>query len=398
LIPSPGHGELLEGEERAAMIDNMPSQGLQLTSRLDGDGTLRLGLSMKSVDRPGPNEVVVRLEAVPINPSDLMTLLGPANPALARVERSREEPEVVIPVAPEAAEAYAGRIGAPLEPGLAGAGTVVAAGKDAERLLGRRVAALSLRRGTFGQYVTVSTAECAMLPQETSSREGADVFCNPMTALAIAETVRLEGHEALIHTAAASNLGRMLVRICREDGIPLVNVVRREEQARLLREIGAEHVCDSSQPDFADQLRAAIAATGATIAFDAIGGGTMPGTLLAAMEDVAAAGMGFYSPYGSLGLKSVFIYGHLDRSPTVLHNGRYGMLWDVRHWALPQTIARVGPERAQAMQERVLAGLKTTFASHFTREISLAEALEPEIMIAYARMATGEKFLINPML
>jgi NADPH:quinone reductase len=224
------------------------------------------------------------------------------------------------------------------------------------------------------------------------------VFCNPMTALAIAETVRLEGHGALIHTAAASNLGQMLVRICREDGIPLVNIVRRDEQAKLLTAIGAEHVCNSSAADFSEQLRSAVTATGATIAFDAIGGGAMPGVLLEAMEDVAAAQMGFYSPYGSLALKSVFIYGHLDRSPTVLHNSRYGMLWDLRHWALPQTMARVGAERVGEMQRRVLAGLKTTFGSRFTREISLAQALDPENLRACARMATGEKFLIDPTL
>ncbi|MBW8753023.1 MAG: zinc-binding dehydrogenase [Sphingomonadales bacterium] len=376
----------------------MPGYGLQLTSTLDPDGTLRLGLARKPVDQPGPDEVVVRLEAVPINPSDLMTLLAAGDPADGKFTGTPSRPEIAIPLSPEAAQVYAGRFGAPLEPGLAGAGTVVAAGKDAERLIGRRVAALSLRRGTFGQYVTVSTTECALLPEDISSREGADVFCNPMTALAIAETVRLEGHSALIHTAAASNLGQMLVRICREDRIPLVNVVRREEQARLLAEIGAEHVCNSSDPDFPKQLRAAIAATGASIAFDAIGGGATPGMLLEAMEDVAAAQMGFYSPYGSLGLKQVFIYGHLDRSPTVLNNSRYGMLWDLRHWALPQTIAKVGPARAGEMQARVLAGLKTTFASRFTREISLAEALTGETMLAYARMATGEKFLINPTL
>jgi NADPH:quinone reductase len=224
------------------------------------------------------------------------------------------------------------------------------------------------------------------------------VFCNPMTALAIVETVALEGHTALIHTAAASNLGQMLVRICREDGVPLVNIVRREEQARLLADLGAEHVCNSSSPDFVGELHTAIAATGASIAFDAIGGGAVPGLLLEAMEDVAASQMEFYSPYGSLGLKQVFIYGHLDRSPTVLHNERYGMLWDVRHWAMPQTLARVTPERVGQMQSRVLAGLKSTFASHYTREISLAEALNPETMRAYARMATGEKFLINPTL
>jgi NADPH2:quinone reductase len=394
---APAWSTAAKGRTRA-MIDNLPSHGLQLTSTLEADGAVRLALGEKPVDQPGDDEIVVRLEAVPINPSDLMTLLAGADPARARTGGPANAPETWIPTAPESASAYASRVGVALEPGLAGAGTVIATGKNCERMIGRRVAALSMRRGTFGQYITVSTAECALLPQGISSREGADVICNPMTALAIAETVRLEGHSALIHTAAASNLGQMLVRICQEDGIPLVNIVRRDEQAELLTAIGAEHVCNSSAPDFPERLRAAIAATGASIAFDAIGGGAMPGILLEAMEDVAAAQMGFYSPYGSLDLKSVFIYGHLDRSPTVLHNSRYGMLWDVRQWALPQTMARVGAERIGEMQQRVLAGLKTTFASQFTREISLAQALGPENLRAYARMATGEKFLINPAL
>ena len=376
------------------MIDDLPSHGLQLLSTLGADGLLRLTLAQRPVDQPGPDEVVIRLEAVPINPSDLMPLLAGGNPADGRFGAG----EVTIPLPPEVAQAHAGRFGMALEPGLGGAGTVIAAGENARGLIGRQVTALSLRRGTFGQYATVSTSECAVLPSGVSPREGADAFCNPMTALAIAETVRLDGHKALVHTAAASNLGRMLVAICREDGIPLVNVVRRAEQASLPKELGAEHVCNSSYPDFAEQLRTAIAATGATIAFDAIGGGESPGMLLEAMEDVAASQMGFYSPYGSMALTQVNIYGHLDVSPTVLHNERYGMLWALHNWALPQTIARVGPARAAEMQARVLAGLKTTFASHFTREISLAEALTREAMLGYARMATGEKFLINPTL
>ncbi|MCW1430944.1 zinc-binding dehydrogenase [Novosphingobium sp. JCM 18896] len=380
------------------MNDNSPDHGLQLTSTLEADGTLRLVLAEVSVDAPAADEVLVRLEAVPINPSDLMPLLAGADPAAAHFGGSTAGPEVTITLSPEAAQAYAGRMGAALQPGLAGAGTVIAAGAEASHLLGQRVTLLSLRRGTFGQYVTVSTAECAALPESVSAREGADAFCNPMTALAIAETVRLDGHKALVHTAAASNLGQMLVRICAEDGIPLVNVVRRAEQAQLLRELGAEHVCNSADPDFAEHLRAAIAATGATVAFDAIGGGTSPGLLLAAMEEVAAAQMGFYSPYGSLTLKQVNIYGHLDRSPTVLHNARYGMLWDVRNWALPRTLGQLPPERIAAMNARVLAGLKTTFASHFTREISLAQVLDRETMTAYAKLATGEKFVINPTL
>ena len=380
------------------MTDTAPSHGLRLTSTLGTDGVLRLALAEAPLDAPAAEEVVVRLEAVPINPSDLMPLLAGADLTAARFGGSPGCPEVAIPLPPETARACAGRMGAALQPGLAGAGTVIAAGRDGRHLLDRRVTLLSLRRGTFGQYVTVSTTERAALPDGVSARDGADAFCNPMTALAMAETVRLDGHAALVHTAAASNLGQMLVRICAEDGLPLVNVVRRAEQVELLRAMGAEHVCNSSDPGFPAQLRAAIAATGATVAFDAIGGGASPGLLLAAMEDVAAAQMGFYSPYGSLTLKQVNIYGHLDRSPTVLENARYGMLWDVRNWALPRTLGQLPAERIAAMNARVLAGLKTTFASHFTREISLAQVLNRDTMLAYTRLATGEKFLINPAL
>ena len=380
------------------MFDTVPSFGLQLQSTLAADGTLRLTLPETPIATPGADEVVVRLEVAPINPSDLMTLLAAADPATAEHNGDLARPETTLRLAGDAIAAYAGRVDRPLTAGLAGAGVVVAAGSASERLLGRNVTALSLTAGTFGQYVMVKGAECALLPHDVTPRQGADVFCNPMTALAIAATVRLEGHGALVHTAAASNLGRMLVGICREDGIPLVNVVRRPAQARLLAEAGAEHIVDSSAPDFPERLRTAISETGASIAFDAIGGGAMPGILLAAMEDAAAARMEFYSPFGSLGLKQVYIYGHLDRAPTVLHNSRYGMLWDVRHWAMPQTLARLGPEGAASMQRRVLEGLKGTFTSHFTREISLAQALDPATIQAYARLATGEKFLINPTL
>lgn len=389
---------MLQGlDDKGAMPDmpaNLPSHGLQLQSTLNADATLRLALAKVPTVQPAPGQVVVRIEAAPINPSDLMPLLMAADPADGRFDAS----SATLRVSEEEAKHNAGRFGQPLPLGLEGAGTVVAAGKGAEALEGRTVALLSLALGTFAQYVTVSAAECVALPHGVSAKEGAAAFCNPMTALAIAETVRLEGHGALIHTAAASNLGQMLVRICQEDGMPLVNIVRREEQAKLLRQLGAEHVCNSGAPDFHDELRRAIAATGATIAFDAIGGGTIVGELLQAMEEVAVSRMGFYSPYGSPGLKSVFIYGHLDRSPTVLHNREYGMLWDVRHWAMPQTMARVSPERAGEMQQRILAGLKTTFASRFAGEISLAQALEREVMIAYARQGTGEKYLINPTL
>ncbi len=380
------------------MVDNMPGMGLQIQSTLGADGRLEIALADAPVVQPGEDEVVLRVEAAPINPSDLMTLFASANPAGAEVSDSSGLPKVTLHLDPETAAAKAGRFGQSLTVGLEGAGTVIAAGRNAEHLLGKRIAALSMSAGMFAQYTTVNAMECVPLPDDVSIREGAGTFCNPMTALAIAETVRLEGHSALVQTAAASNLGQMLVKICREDGIPLVNVVRREEQAALLHGLGATHVVNSSAPGFREELRKAIAATGATIAFDAIGGGRMAGELLQAMEDVAAARMPAYSPYGSNDRKQVFIYGHLDTSPIVLDNRGLGMQWSVQLWAMPQTLARVGPERAGEMQMRIVRGLKTTFASHYTREISLAGLLDPQVLRACARLATGEKFLINPAL
>lgn len=375
------------------MTANLPSHGRQLHSTLAADGSLRLELVEVPVVQPGPGQVVVRVEAAPINPSDLMTMLASADPASGRFGDA-----VQLQLAPEEFDRRRGRIGQPLSVGLGGAGTVLAAGDGAEELQDRSVAFLSLNRGSFGQYVTVGRDECALLPDGVSAAEGADVFCNPMTALAMAEHVKLEGQQALIHTAAASNLGQMLVRICQEDGIALVNVVRRQEQVDLLKGMGAEHVCNSSAPSFAEDLRRAVAATGARIAFDAIGGGSSVATLLRAIEDVAAAQLGYYSPYGSFGPKEVCIYGHLDTAPTVLHNGEYGMDWTVRMWAMPQTVARVGPQRAAEMRRRVLDGLKSTFASRFGHEVPLAQLLDREVMTAYARQSTGEKYLINPTL
>jgi len=379
--------------EIITMNANLPSHGLQLHSTLDADGALRLELVEAPVVQPGPGQVVVRVEAAPVNPSDLMTMLASADPAAGSFDG-----EVRLRLAPEEFAKRKGRVGRPLTVGLGGAGTVIAAGDGSDDLQGKAVAFLSLTRGSFGQYVTIGREECAVLPEGVGMKDGADVFCNPMTALAMAEQVRLEGLSALIHTAAASNLGQMLVRICREDGLGLVNVVRRQEQVDLLKGLGAEHVCNSSAPTFAEDLRKAIAATGATIAFDAIGGGDSAATLLRAMEDVAASQLGFYSPYGSFGPKQVCIYGHLDTAPTVLHNGEYGMDWTVRMWAMPQTMVRVGPERAAALRQRVLDGLKTTFSSHFGHEIPLAQLLDREVLQACARQGTGGKYLVNPML
>jgi len=371
------------------MTSNLPSHTQQLTSTLSGAGELALELAEAPTPSPGPDEVLIQVEAAPVNPSDLGVLLGPADPAAARRERAR----TVIPLPPAALKAAARRVGRTLTVGNEGAGLVVAAGENAKALLGRRVAALA--GGMYAQHRLVPAAEALVLPEGTSAAEGAAAFVNPLTVLAMIETMRLEGHAGLVHTAAASNLGQMLVKICAEDRIPLVNIVRRPEQAALLRDLGAQHVCDSSAPGFQDELRTALAATGATLAFDAIGGGRIASQILTAMEAVAVERMSDFSVYGSDTPKRVYVYGVLDTSPTELAR-TFGMAWDVGGWLMPHILRRVGPARAAEMRQRVLAGLKTTFASRYSREISLAELLQPEVLVASARKGTGDKLLINP--
>ena len=375
-------------------MTNLPKHGLELRSTLTRDGKVEIALVEVALEQPQDDEAVVRVEAAPINPSDLISLLGSANAAQAR----KVGDKTVLALSSEAVIARKGRWDQALTVGLEGAGTIVAAGADGSHLVGTRVAALALSRGMFAQYKRVKVADCVPLPGTVSVRQGAAAFCNPLTALAIAETAKLEGHSALIQTAAASNLGQMLVKICREDDVPLVNIVRREEQVEMLRAIGGENIVNSSDADFRDQLRAAVTRTGARIAFDAIGGGTMVAELLMAMEDVALARMTEYSPYGSHEAKQVYIYGHLDPSPTMLAHEDYGLLWDVRNWYMPATMGRVGPERAAEIQTRAIQGITSTFVSHFSHEISLTQALDPETMRDYSRMASGQKYLINPTL
>lgn len=234
-----------------------------------------------------------------------------------------------------------------------------------------------------------------VLPDGVTAAQGASWFVNPMTALGMVETMRLEGHTALVHTAAASNLGQMLNRICIDEGVSLVNVVRRPEQVELLRSQGAEYVVDSSAPTFNDDLVSALMATGATIAFDATGGGKLAGTLLAAMEAAASATSTEYSRYGSSTFKQVYIYGGLDRSPTELVRN-FGFSWSLGGWLLTPFLMKIGSEGRARLLHRVSSEITTTFASHYTSEISLAEVLDLEIARSYAHMHTGQKYLINP--
>jgi NADPH2:quinone reductase len=208
-------------------------------------------------------------------------------------------------------------------------------------------------------------------------------------------TMRAEGHTALVHTAAASNLGQMLNKICLKDGVGLVNIVRRHEHVDLLKKLGAAHVCNSASPTFMDDLTQSLVATGATVAFDAIGGGSLAGQILTAMEAAANRTAKEYSRYGSTVHKQVYIYGGLDRGPTQFSR-TFGMAWGIGGWLLTPFLQKIGFEAAQKLRERVAAEIKTTFASTYTKEISLAEALRLEEIAVYSKLATGAKFLINP--
>ena len=374
-----------------------PSQALQLRTTLTEDGELQLGLVDVPVGEPAADEVLVRMEAAPINPSDLGLLLGMADPGAMRAATVDGKPGATAPVADNLVRAQAARLGQSLPAGNEGAGVVVAAGDgtDAQALQGKVVAVFG--PPNYSQYRCVPASQCLLLPDGTTPAQGAACFVNPLTALGMVGTMALEGHSALVHTAAASNLGQMLQKLCLQDGIGLVNIVRKPEQAQLLRDIGAEYVCDSSTESFTDDLEAAVAATGATLAFDAVGGGRLASQILAAMEVAASKAAGAQGRYGSTVHKQVYIYGGLDRGPTQL-NRNYGMAWGIGGWLLTPFLQRVGREETERLRQRVAAEVTTTFASHYTKEVSLAQMLDPAEIAAYGKMATGEKYLVNPSL
>jgi NADPH2:quinone reductase len=370
------------------------NDGLQLRSLVKGSGEIELSLVRVPTPTPAADEVVVRVEATPINPSDIGLLFGAADLATVTVRGSGEQTVVTARIPPAAMRAMAGRVGQSLAVGNEGAGTVVAAGSgaQAQALLGRTVAVLG--GAMYSQLRTVKVELCLPLPAGTSAADGASAFVNPLTALGMCETMRREGHRALVHTAAASNLGQMLNRICIADGIGLVNVVRRDEQVALLRDAGARHVVSTASPAFAGELTDAIAATGATIAFDAIGGGRLAGQILAAMEAALARSATEYSRYGTSTLKQVYLYGGLDTGPTEIVRS-FGMAWAVGGWLLFPFLQRIGVDAANALKARVARELKTTFASRYTRTVSLAGALQPDAIAEYGRRATATKVLID---
>lgn len=369
--------------------------GLQLRSLITKSGELQLSLVRVPIGEPAADEVVVRVEATPINPSDLGLLVGAADMSAAKASGSGESAMVTAPVPERFMRAMAARADESMPVGNEGAGVVVKAGTspEAQALLGKTVACLG--GAMYSQYRTLKLAQCMLLPDGTKPSEGASCFVNPLTALGMVETMRREGHKALVHTAAASNLGQMLNKICLKDGVGLVNIVRNGEQAAILKGIGAAHVVDSSASTFLDDLTEALVATGATLAFDAIGGGKLAGQILNGMEVAANRTAAEYSRYGSTTYKQVYIYGGLDTSPTEL-NRAFGMSWGLGGWLLTPFLQKIGAQDAQKLRDRVVAELKTTFASHYTREISLVEALQLDVIAGYNRRATGEKYLINP--
>jgi NADPH:quinone reductase-like Zn-dependent oxidoreductase len=369
--------------------------GLELRSLIKNSGELEISLASVPIPEPGPDEVLVRVEASPINPSDLGLLVGAADMSSAKTSGSGDTTVVTAKVPDGAMKAMAGRLDESMPVGNEGAGVVVKAGSSdaAQALLGKTVAMIG--GAMYAQYRCLRAKDVLPLPAGTTAAEGASCFVNPLTSLGMVETMRREGHKALVHTAAASNLGQMLNKICLKDGVGLVNIVRSSEQGDILRKLGAKYVVDSTAPTFMDDLTNALVETGATLAFDAIGGGRLAGQILTCMETAANKTAKVYSRYGSSVHKQVYIYGGLDLRPTELVRS-FGMAWGIGGWLLFPFLQKIGPADGARLRQRVVDELKTTFASHYTQVVSLQEALQLPNIAAYGKRATGEKYLINP--
>jgi len=376
------------------MSDNSSKE---IRSTLTNEGILELSIVNAERPVPGDDEVLLKIEASPINPSDLALLITfAADLDSLSVSGEGDQTVASIKLHPGLLGALKPRMGQSMQVGNEGGGVVIDAGANAKHLIGKTVGVAG--GAMYSQYRCVPAQSCLVMNEGTTSMQAASSFVNPLTALAFVETMRLENHTALLNTAAASNLGQMLVKICKDDGVPLINVVRKPEQVETLKKLGAEYICDTSADSFMGDLVNAIVATGCTLGFDATGGGNggkLPGQILTAMEIAANKTATEYSRYGSDTYKQVYIYGGLDMSPTVL-NRSFGLQWGLGGWLLTPMIGRIGMERFGQMRERVAAEINTTFASHYTQEISLAEMLQPEIIRGYAKQATGAKYLVNP--
>ena len=377
------------------MSHPIPATALQLRSLVKDGGELELSLISVEVPVPRADQVLIRIEATPINPSDIGLLFAAADMGSLQFSTSEAKPVVTARIPERAMKAMAARIGQSLPVGNEGAGVVVAAGDSgaAQALLGKTVAVMG--GAMYAQYRCVKADQCLLLPAGATPAQGASCFINPLTALGMVETMRAEGHTALVHTVAASNLGHMLNRICLKDGIGLVNIVRKPEQEAALRAAGAHHVCNMEAATFLTDLTQALVQTGATLAFDATGGGKLAGQILGCMEAALNRNAKEYSRYGSTTHKQVYLYGSLDTSPTEF-NRNFGMAWGIGGWLVFPYLQRLGAPAMQALRDRVAAELTSTFASGYAKEISLSEVLQPAAIAAYGQRATGCKYLINP--
>ena len=366
----------------------------QIRSEVTKEGKLLIYVESTAMPEPKEDEVLIRIEASPINPSDLGLLIGPADVSSMSVSGEGENAVVTMDIPEGLLRMLETRLDQSLPVGNEGGGVVVKAGsKDLEDLVGKTVGVAG--GSMYSQYRCVNAASCFVMHDGVTSAESASCFVNPLTALGMVETMRLENHSALVHTAAASNLGQMLIKICLDEDVPLVNIVRKEEHVEKLNSLGAKFVCNSSKETFMQDLVSALIETGATIGFDATGGGKLSGQILTAMEVAANQTATEYNRYGSNTFKQVYIYGGLDRSPTTL-NRAFGFSWGLGGWLLTPFIGRIGPERFEELKQKVADEIKTTFASHYTKEISLEEVLQPENINVYSKQATGEKYLVNP--
>ena len=369
----------------------------EIRTKVTSAGEVELSIAKAEIPEPNEDEVLIRVEAAPINPSDLGLLLSfAADLGSIRIEGDGDKVVTSMPIHPRLMASMKPRLDQSMPAGNEGSGVIIDAGSNAKELIGKTV---GLAGGSmYSQYRCVLATNCLVMEEGTTSVEAASSFVNPLTALAFVETMKMENHTAMVHTAAASNLGQMLVRICKEDGIPLVNIVRKQEQVELLKALGAQYVCNMSEASFMEDLVLALSETGATLGFDATGGGNsgeLPGQILAAMEIAANKAAKEYSRYGSDTYKQVYIYGGLDPSPTVLKRA-FGMSWGLGGWLLTPMIGKIGMEKFQAMRQRVAKEIKTTFASSYAQEISLSEMLQPDVIRSYAKQATGEKYLVCP--
>ena len=366
----------------------------QIRSEVTKEGKLLISIQSTEIPEPKEDEVLIKIEASPINPSDLGLLIGPADVSSLAVSGEGENAVVSMDIPNGLLRTLDARIDQSLPVGNEGGGIVMATGgKVPVDLIGKTVGVAG--GSMYSQFRCVKASACFVMNEGVTPAESASCFVNPLTALGMVETMRLENHSALVHTAAASNLGQMLIKICLNEEVPLVNIVRKEEHVDMLTGLGAKFVCNSSRDTFMEDLIKALIETGATIGFDATGGGRLSGLILTAMEVAAGRTATEYNRYGSNTFKQVYIYGGLDRSPTTL-NRSFGFSWSLGGWLLTPFIGRIGPERFEELKQKVADEIKTTFASHYTKEISLVEVLQPENINVYSKQATGEKYLINP--